>query len=231
MAEFLFVHGASHGAGCWDRVLPLMREAGHQAHAIDLPGHGEDQTPRGEVRMADYLRAVRDATPKGTYLVGHSFGGYPITLAAAEGAPAAALIYLAALVPEPGKAFRDVRAGAINPQVGEAQIVDRDAGVAGTRPERAAPLFYPECSAEDQEFALARLTPQPLAVMTETVDFTPPSLPRHYIRCTEDRVVFPAYQQAVSANWSSTFDMACGHSPFFSDPEELVGIFDRIATR
>ena len=41
MARFLLVHGAWHGAWCWQRVLPLLVRAGHRAHAVTLTGVGE----------------------------------------------------------------------------------------------------------------------------------------------------------------------------------------------
>jgi pimeloyl-ACP methyl ester carboxylesterase len=42
---FILVHGGWHGAWCWNKVLPLLKEKGVNAIAIDLPGHGEDKTP------------------------------------------------------------------------------------------------------------------------------------------------------------------------------------------
>ena len=37
---FVLVHGAWHGAWCWRRVLPLLRGAGVEAHAVTLTGVG-----------------------------------------------------------------------------------------------------------------------------------------------------------------------------------------------
>ena len=39
--QFVLVHGAWHGAWCWSRVLPFLRAAGHEAHALTLTGVGE----------------------------------------------------------------------------------------------------------------------------------------------------------------------------------------------
>lgn len=231
MARFLLIHGASHGAWCWDRLIPELTARGHQAGAIDLPGHGADPTPRDTVRMADYVARVRVHLKPETILVGHSFGGFPITLAAAA-APEMVrdLVYLCALVPRPGQAFTAFRADAISPDVSLAQTVDREAGVAIPDRETAGPVFYSDCTQEDRNWALPQLTPQPIAVMTEAVDFDPPETPRHYIRCLEDKVVFPRYQQDISQNWPNTYDMQAGHSPFLSDPEGLADILERIAT-
>ena len=46
MATFVLVHGAWHGAWCWDKVVPLLEAKGHTVVAPDLPGHGDDETPR-----------------------------------------------------------------------------------------------------------------------------------------------------------------------------------------
>lgn len=230
MAEFLLIHGASHGAWCWDKIVPRLADMGHRATAIDLPGHGADEIPRETVRLSHYAGAVLDALQPDTILVGHSFGGYPITLAAAE-APerVRALVYLCALVPRPGLAFTAFRPEAISADLSASQVVDRDAGVTTTIPEKAWPVFYSGCAEVDRDWALSRLTPQPIAVMTDVADFEEPDVPRHYIRCTKDKVVLPDYQASVSAGWSNTYDMKTGHSPFLSDPEGLTEILDRIA--
>jgi pimeloyl-ACP methyl ester carboxylesterase len=38
--RFVLVHGALSGAWIWDQVLPEFTALGHEAVAIDLPGHG-----------------------------------------------------------------------------------------------------------------------------------------------------------------------------------------------
>lgn len=230
MANFLLIHGASHGAWCWDKLVPELAALGHDAVAIDLPGHGDDATPRGSVRLEHYVQRVLTHIAPDTILVGHSFGGFPITLAAAR-APdkPRALVYLCALIPRPGQAFTAFRSDAISPELSATQIVDRDAGVTHAIPEKAGPVFYSGCDAEDRDWALARLTPQPIAVMTEPTEFTPPNTPRYYIRCLQDRVIFPEFQKETSKGWRHVFDMESGHSPFFSDPRGLAKILDRIA--
>lgn len=231
MASFLLIHGASHGAWCWDKLVPQLTARGHRATAIDLPGHGDDGTPRNNVRMNDYVLRVLDHLAPDTILVGHSFGGFPITLAAAR-APEKlrALVYVCALIPRPGVAFTTFRAEAISQELSEAQTVDRIAGVTHAIPEKAGPVFYSDCSAKDRDWALARLTPQPIAVMTEPTEFTPPDTARHYVRCTADRVIYPEFQRTTSQGWSDVYDMDTGHSPFLSDPGGLADILDRVAS-
>ncbi len=75
MSRFVLVHGAWHGAWCWNKVVPLLEAKGHSVDAIDLPGHGSDVTPIAEVTLERYAervgRALR-AEPEPAVLVGHS---------------------------------------------------------------------------------------------------------------------------------------------------------------
>ena len=230
MAHFLLVHGASHGAWCWDKLGPLLEAMGHTVRAIDLPSHGDDPTPPESVTLDDYVSATLGALEADTVLVGHSLAGLSITLAA-ERAPETirALVYLCALVPVPGQSFAESRAAAINPDLSQALSVDREAGVSRVIPEKAAAFFYHDCSEDDRDFAIARLSPQPTSVMRAPLDFQYPSVPYHYIRCLDDPVVLPAYQRAITKDWAHVHQMNCGHSPFLADPSGLASILDRIA--
>jgi pimeloyl-ACP methyl ester carboxylesterase len=37
MTTFALVHGAWHGAWCWEQLTPLLQQAGHDVVAMDLP--------------------------------------------------------------------------------------------------------------------------------------------------------------------------------------------------
>lgn len=78
MAVYVLVHGAWHGSWCWDKVVSGLEAAGHTAHALDLPGHGGDATPLGEISLDSYVEhvgAILTALPEPAILVGHSLGG------------------------------------------------------------------------------------------------------------------------------------------------------------
>ena len=38
--RFVFVHGGFHAAWCWERTIAELATLGHDAVAVDLPGHG-----------------------------------------------------------------------------------------------------------------------------------------------------------------------------------------------
>ena len=102
MANFLLIHGACHGAGCWERVTPLLKAAGHSVVAPDLPGHGADTTRVSELSLKRYGEFVSElaASNGPVVLVGHSMAGAVISRAA-EAVPdqIERLVYLTAYLP------------------------------------------------------------------------------------------------------------------------------------
>lgn len=80
----LFVHGAWHGAWCWDEgFLDYFAEQGFEAHALSLRGHGTSEGREGLrwFSIDDYAQdvaqiAVRLSSPP--ILVGHSMGGFVV---------------------------------------------------------------------------------------------------------------------------------------------------------
>ena len=112
MSTFVLVHGAWHGAWCWEKVVPLLEEAGHDVVVPDLPGHGEYGTPMPELSMQGYaervVRAVDEASEP-VILVGHSMGGIVVSLVA-EARPdrVRKLVYLTGFLLEDGKTLLSV---------------------------------------------------------------------------------------------------------------------------
>lgn len=83
----LFVHGLGHGAWCWERWLAASAEAGHQAHAVSLRGHGGSPGSLRTARMAQYVEdviATAASLPRRPVLVGHSMGGLVVQRALAR---------------------------------------------------------------------------------------------------------------------------------------------------
>ncbi len=77
----LFVHGAYHGAWCWENFLPFFAEHGYAAHALSLRGHGaSDGRERiRSIRTAEYIKDVVNVSRRLSappVLIGHSLGGY-----------------------------------------------------------------------------------------------------------------------------------------------------------
>ena len=98
-ATLILIHGAWHGAWCWQLLTPLLESQGIRVIAPDLPSMGADRAPAGDVTLESWARFVADVVEReaNCVLVGHSRGGAVISRAA-ELVPDAIrrLVYLSA---------------------------------------------------------------------------------------------------------------------------------------
>jgi pimeloyl-ACP methyl ester carboxylesterase len=231
MAAYLLIHGAWHGAWCWDTLAASLRGAGHEVRAIDLPGMGDDHTPLNKVTMQAWTgRVVTElagfATP--AVLVGHSMGGMVIT-AAADAAPGrvSRLVYVCAFLPQDGESLLSL---ATRPE-GATSLLQQTPSADGlsvtVTPENARLAFYGKCSAADAARAAARLTPQPLQPVLAPLrlhDAQAARLPRVYVECTQDRAIPVELQRfmATRAAGARLESLPADHSPFLSMPARLL---------
>ncbi len=231
MSDFLLIHGSCHGAWCWDDLIPALEALGHTARAIDLPSHGANKTPVKDVTLDLYARAIIDAIDTPVTLVGHSMAGYPIT-AAAELAPEkiSKLIYLCAYVPKAGMTLGDRRKSAPTQPLIEAIRICDDRISFEIDPTMAAEKFYHDVDPARAAWAVSKLGPQPIAPQETVLEMTK-TLPRHYIRCLDDRTIPPAFQVTMTQDWpaGTVSEMESSHSPFLSDPTGLANLLSRVA--
>jgi pimeloyl-ACP methyl ester carboxylesterase len=95
----LFVHGAWHGAWCWDEYfLDFFADKGYRAVALSLRGHGNSTAPKSMrlCSIADFVAdvdAVARTLPGPPIVVGHSMGGFVVQkYLESHDAPAAVLL-------------------------------------------------------------------------------------------------------------------------------------------
>ena len=235
MARFVLIHGAWHGAWCWERVVPLLRERGHTVVAPDLPGHGDDATPWWRVTLGGYARracAAARACGGPAIAVGHSMGGVVITEAAArEPERFAGLVYLCAFVPEPGEGLMSLgtrdRAGQVP------SAMKRRLTRSWIEPERGASVFYNTCASDVAAAAVPRLCAQPNLPLFQRASRPRGAAPqRAYVECSEDRALSIAHQRWMRerAGIARVRTLATDHSPFYSAPAQLAGVLCELAT-
>jgi pimeloyl-ACP methyl ester carboxylesterase len=108
---FVMIPGAWHAGWAWRPVVQRLRAAAQPAVTLTMPGLSDGDDPRG-VRLLDAMnhivseinrRYLQDVT-----LVGHSWGGFPMTGAAHELAGRISkMVYYSALVPGRGSCALD----------------------------------------------------------------------------------------------------------------------------
>jgi pimeloyl-ACP methyl ester carboxylesterase len=221
----LLVHGAWHGAWCWEPLQQRLTSREIRSVAIDLPGHGDRRRPAWRVSWRDYVEAVCDAagafsTPP--ILVGHSMGGGVITGAAALAPDAfAAMVYVAAFVPRPGDSILSL---AKQDRPIDGGRIDLLRGQITFTPQRAAEIFFHDCPDPDRWSGL--IQPQPIRPTLAKMPDRQVTIPRHYIRCKQDRAISSEHQRrmAENAGIDQLYEMDCGHSPFLAAPDRLADI-------
>lgn len=247
--RFVLIHGGFHGAWCWSRTIPQLHRLGHDAVAIDLPGHGERRDERST--LADRRDAIVSVLQPGDVLVGHSGGGYDVTVAADERPEAIRhVVYLAAGLPIEGRTVNEATGGATEPDDGGGarvtQLMDDETGMLRfIRPDARGRMecvdrdlvrdfFYHDCDDATVSWAFERLTPAPVEFLTEPVSvprFWAADLPRSYILCRQDRAKPHAMSEQVIRRLGVTpLTIDSSHSPFLSRPEELARLLVQATT-
>jgi pimeloyl-ACP methyl ester carboxylesterase len=232
----VLVHGAWHGAWCWDRVVPRLASAGIEATAIDLPGHGADPGPSGDLHGdAASVRRELDRLGGDVVLVGHSYGGAVITEAGDH--PAVGhLVYVAAFALDEGESCLSsaiAKADALDHQGRPnlaAGFVEGPGRTITVERTIAATCFFNDCDDDTAAWALDRLGPQPqitLAQAPEAVAWR--KTPSTYAVCADDMAVHPGLQRILARRCGSVTEWPTGHSPFLSRPDLVAALVARLA--
>jgi pimeloyl-ACP methyl ester carboxylesterase len=218
---FALVPGAWHGAWCWDRLTGALRERGREAVAVELPSEDPE---KGLGDYADAIeRALGDADD--VMLVPHSLGGLVGPVAAAR-RPLRALVYLAALVPEPGLSFNEQLSASTEPvlTVSGGRSLDDQGRSQWPDPEVTARIMYSDLAPDDARWAAKRLRAQGQRSQTEPSPVPPADLRVESIVCTEDRVLSPDWSRRVARERLGVepIELPTGHFPMITHPELLA---------
>ena len=170
----LFVHGAGHGAWCWDEhFLDFFAEHGFDSYALSLRGHGKSGG-RERLRwtsIADYVsdaEQVAAALPREPVLVGHSLGGLVVQkYLETHGPPAAVLL---APPPRGGMLRPAVRTFRDHPWLSMRVILTRTPRTLFATPELVRRFFFsPELSEERVREYAARMGGESFRAFLELV--------------------------------------------------------------
>jgi pimeloyl-ACP methyl ester carboxylesterase len=247
--RFVFVHGGFHAAWCWERTITELEALGHDAVAVDLPGHGEriDEESTLANRRDAIVAVMQERGAVDNVLVGHSGGGFDATLAAdARPDLVRHIVYLAAALPREGRTYPEAMAmrdsdeelGDFDADVGEMLSYlhfDEDGAMTFADFEGAWKYFYHDCDEATARWAFERLGPERFGDTTVTPVSVPTfwaaDLPRSFIVCEQDRSMPRWLADTVARRLGvEQLTIDASHSPFLSRPRELAELLVHATT-
>ena len=86
----------------------------------------------------------------------------------------------------------------------------------------ASAALYNDCPAVIASWAVDKLTTQTVASFRSKRTSVDTDVDSLYIRCTLDRAIDPLLQEHMSERCDVVFDLASDHSPFLSQPTNLL---------
>jgi pimeloyl-ACP methyl ester carboxylesterase len=228
MSTFVLLHGAWHGGWVWQRVIPLLRAAGHEVHAPTLTGVSDrahllnPQVGLG-THVQDVVSLIEAYDARDVVLVGHSYAGQVVT-GVADRVPdrLAKKIHLDAFVGDDGDAAIDLLPSTV---AGHYRESVKGPGFGWLIPVR--PLERLGVTEEaDLDWLTPRLTPHPWLTYTEPLRLTGKGdrVPAAFIECVDwMRVFTPQAERAAARGWPVR-EIATGHEAMVTAPDDLAAL-------
>lgn len=218
---FVLVHGAWHGAWCWERLVPEIERHGHRTIAIDLPI--EDGTATFDT-YADVVAAALPATDD-VVLVAHSLGAMVIPIVAAR-RPARAMVFVCGVIPLLGGKPWDEGPPMEAPGVTSTIVRGDDGAMTWPDVEAARAAMYNASDPADAAWCFSKLRPQNSSSLWGDYPLaTWPGAPVITVGCTDDRIVSVEWSRYTAERLGvELIEIGGDHSPFLGRPAELAGV-------
>ena len=169
---FVLVHGAWHGGWCWRDVAAILRAKGHRVYTPSLPGLAEhSHLLTTSINLDTHINDVANLflweDIENAVLVGHSYGGWPISGAVEKiGARVSSIVYLDAFLPSNGERGFDTTSAQFQAQLKDA-VAKGEAG----RPVPPASAFK-VIDPKNVAWVQSKMTQQPVGVAMQPIALT-----------------------------------------------------------
>jgi pimeloyl-ACP methyl ester carboxylesterase len=218
----VLVHGGFVDGSGWEDVYKILRKDGYDVSIVQNP----------TTSLADDVAVTRRviAAQKGPVtLVGHSYGGAVVTEAGND-ERVGALVYIAAFAPDKGESvgslIKDPPAGAPVPPI----LPPQDGFLALDKAKFAA-SFAGDVAPEKAEFMANSQVPWGLEALNGAVTKAAwQSKPSWYLVATDDRMIPPPAQRAMSKRaGSSVVEVTGSHAVYVSQPDAVADLIRKAA--
>ncbi len=216
----VLVHGGFVDGSGWQGVYRLLKQDGYNVSVVQNP----TLSLAGDVAATNQ---VIDAQDGPVILVGHSYGGAVITEAGTN-PKVAALAYIAGFAPDKGESVNTLIA---NPPPGAPvpPIVPLPNGMLALDREKFRASFAADVSSEEAEFMADSQVPWGAEALGGSI--TEPAWrvkPSWYLVTTEDRMIPPPAQRAMSERAGSTVvEVAGSHAIYVSQPQVVAALIEQ----
>lgn len=229
---YVLVHGAWADEHAWDAVKPLLETKGHRVLTVNLPGHGADNTPVGQITLQSYVDAVVNTINKQegkVILVGHSMAGIVVSQVA-EKIPQKirCIVYVAAYLPVNQEDLLSISKKDSVSLIGTNLEFSPDYSTAAIKKDVLVPAIAADCPAAVQEAVVKYHKAEPTGPLGEKVTLSTEKfgkVKKYYIETTDDKAVGnPLQRQMVLKNGGikKVFTLHTGHLPFLAQPQQFV---------
>jgi pimeloyl-ACP methyl ester carboxylesterase len=233
MNVIVLVHGAWLDNTSWDKLVPILKAAGHEVIIVKLPGHGSDNTPYGQITLQSYVDAVKKAigSRKDVTLAGHSMAGIVIS-ETAEQIPDQIrnLVYINAYLPRNGETLLQLGNSDKGSHIPKYLRPDEKSGSAAIATEGVQEIFAADASQADVDKLIAGNKPDALAPLATPVVLTDANfgkIPKTYIYTQFDQAISLSLQQMMVENNGTvkrTYEIPTSHTAFIAMPGVLAAI-------
>lgn len=212
--NIILVHGAWADGSSWNKVIPILKNAGYRVIAVQLPLHS----------LADDVATVKRAIELfggPTILVGHSYGGFVITNAAYNNPIVTGLVYIAAFVPDEGESLSNF----VDPsKLPQGLLVFDSGGFGYINPEMFPQAFAQDVNSTEAKIMATVQKPINQSVLGEKSG--PPAwkhLPTWYQVSESDHMIPPdAERQFANRINATTISINSSHASLVSHPDEIA---------
>jgi pimeloyl-ACP methyl ester carboxylesterase len=218
----VLVHGGFVDGSGWEGVHKILKKDGFTVTIVQNP----------TITLADdvaFTKRALAAQSGPAILVGHSYGGVVIT-EAGNHPKVAGLVYIAAFAPDKGESvsslIKDPPPGAAVPP-----ILPPQDGFLFLDKAKFAASFAADVNADTAAFMADAQVPWGLEALGGAI--TEPawkSKPSWYMVTTEDRMIPPDAQRAMSKRAGSTVtEVKASHSVYVSQPQSVANLVEQAA--
>jgi pimeloyl-ACP methyl ester carboxylesterase len=218
----VLVHGGFVDGSGWEGVYNELKKDDFTVSIVQNP----TLSLEGD---SDAAKRIIDAQGEPVVLVGHSYGGAVITEAGND-RNVAALVYIAAFVPDKGESVNTLIEGF--PKDGpQPPILPPQDGFLFLDREKFHDSFAADVDAEPAAFMADSQVPWGLDALGGTISEAAwASKPSWYLLTTEDRMIPPQAQREMSGRAGMTVEeAAASHSVYVSQPGAVAAIVKKAA--